>query len=332
MEYTSNNRRTRIPTLREWVAMRFDRRDFNHNPVVGPDVLEPWSLDLDLLSYQIMLETRSRRQAVEFIELWRRVRESPVDLDMIYDDRQWRDRRELYGLDRDPSPEMARVEAVWRDAREEERRVSRVNMDIPVHGDPVQDVAELAEIHEGILRLCWSCLMLNMPFTAEQQQRVEDFTQRRRAIHSRIDHDMLDRRRGLFTTQDIADRARELHRDQVLQRAVAEWEQREQEQTLQMRVAELTLSECETETASESSQQAPSSESPSEARSFSTSSPIQRRRASQELTHLGNTLFGNLNDLIGALDVSSDGDGDGGLIYRIRHRPANVRRWVLNRH
>ncbi|KAG4442862.1 hypothetical protein IFR05_001658 [Cadophora sp. M221] len=274
MEFSPTNRRQRrrIPTLREWVVKRIDARDFNHNPVVGPDVLQPWSLDVDLLSYQVMLETRSRRQATEFIELWKNIRDHPRDSGMLYDDRQWHDRRELYGLGRNPSPEMARVEAAWRDAREKERRVTLANLDIPVEGDSLDDFAKLAEIHQGILHLCWICLMLDMPFTPEQEHRVEDFIRERREIHSRIDFGMTLRRRSFFPTQAEADRAREIHRGQILQRAEAEWAQREQDPNRQVQQRVEEASEYESETASESSQ-APS-ESPSDARSYSTSSLI----------------------------------------------------------
>ncbi|KAH7333316.1 hypothetical protein BKA65DRAFT_507541 [Rhexocercosporidium sp. MPI-PUGE-AT-0058] len=215
---------TPVPTFQQWVASRVRARDFAQAPVVGPNVLQPWTLEEDVQSYLSMLRDRSEPQATEFLDLWNRVRAAPTPPNTDAQERSWRDRREMYGLAPDLSPQMAIVQIVWGAEQTIERLAVLRRTPNEMDGVRPEDLTALADVNQAILQICWTCFTLDSPMTESSLIQVGELSNRRGEIQARIDP-LIEQNRRADRARGEADHAR--RRDGARERAQVELHQRE---------------------------------------------------------------------------------------------------------
>jgi len=316
---TSNND---LVTFHEWVTRRIQSHDFIAHPVSRSPFT--WTLESDIESYVVEYLTcgRSEAETNEFLDLRNRVRNTPTPPGMSAQAREDRDRRLMYGHAPDLPADLQPLSAILdTQIRTGHHWQQRIQMQDVMFGIPVEDIAGLLRAREGVVRCCWTMLILNET-TMELCQDLTNQVTLERGFMRRIMPIMDENWRSIL--RSLEQHQRELHASRDEQEQQLGTARREQEELNAQREQFLGRT-ARTMSGNGSEQQSPADQSEGERASHGDHSSPGTNSSDGK----SSLLFAEPNSYIAALaealGFSSSEDEDSHVHHRADwHEPGNI--------
>ena len=316
---TSNND---LITFHEWVARRIQSHDFITHPVSRSPFT--WTLESDIENYLVeyLAFSRSEAETNEFLDLRNRVRNTPTPPGMSAQAREDRDRRLMYGHAPDLPVDLQPLSTILdTQIKTGHHWQQRIEMQDLMFGIPVEDIAGLLRARDGVVRCCWTMLILNET-TLELSRDLTNQVTIERGFMRRIMPIMDENWRSILRSLEHHQRELQNLRDeQEQQLATARREQEElntqRQQSLGRTVRTVSGDGSEQESPADQSEgeRAPHGEHPSPG----TNSPNGKYALPVTEPH------GDIAALAEALGLSSSEDEDSHVNHRADwHEPGNI--------